>query len=103
MTRLESTAPPAQSANPSAGLNVDLIRSEFPVLARKVRGEQLIYLDNAASTQKPRQVIEAISDYYSQHHSNVHRGVHTLSQEATDLYEGARGRVGQFIGAQDTR
>jgi cysteine desulfurase/selenocysteine lyase len=103
MTRLGSTPPSAQSANPSAGLNIDFIRSEFPVLARKIRGKQLVYLDNAASTQKPQQVIDAISNYYSQSHSNVHRGVHTLSQEATDLYEGARGRVGKFIGAQDTR
>ena len=104
MTRLGSTDPSAQRANPSsAGLNIDLIRSEFPVLARKVRGEQLVYLDNAASTQKPQQVIDAISDYYSQSHSNVNRGVHTLSQEATDLYEDARERIGQFIGAQDTR
>ena len=65
-------------------LDVDAIRKDFPILQTTIHGKPLIYLDNAASTQKPRQVIEDISDYYSQHHSNVHRAVHTLTQEATE-------------------
>ena len=63
------------------------IRDEFPILDQKINGEDLIYLDNAASTQKPKSVINAIKDYYENDHSNVHRGVHTLSVRATEAYE----------------
>ncbi len=84
-------------------LDVEAIRREFPVLARSVHGKPLCYLDNAASSQRPRRVIDAISTYYETHHANVHRGVHALSQEATDLYEGAREKVRHFIGARSTR
>ena len=79
------------------------LRGDFPILERTVNGHPLIYFDNAASSQKPRQVIEAMSDYYYLHHANVHRGAHTLSAEATDLYEAARTRVAGFIGAPSDR
>jgi cysteine desulfurase/selenocysteine lyase len=75
------------------------IRADFPVLARRINGHPLVYLDNAASSQQPASVIEAVAEYARSHHANVHRGVHTLSQEATARYEGARERVRAFIGA----
>jgi cysteine desulfurase / selenocysteine lyase len=84
-------------------LNVDVIRRDFPILEREIHGKPLSYLDNAASSQRPRAVIDAISDYYATHHSNVHRGVHTLSQEATDLFEGAREKVRRFVNARSTK
>ena len=84
------------------GLDVARIRGDFPVLARTVNGHPLAYLDNAASSQQPSPVIDAVADYARSHHANVHRGVHTLSQEATALYEGARERVRRFINAAST-
>src|SRR2546428_286804 len=84
----------------SAPLDVERIRADFPILQRKVNGRPLIYLDNAATTQKPRQVIDALVDYYTTINANVHRGVHTLSVEATDAYEAARERIGRFVGAE---
>jgi cysteine desulfurase/selenocysteine lyase len=75
------------------------IRKDFPILKRKVNGYPLIYFDNAATSQKPRQVIEAIKDFYENHNANVHRAVHTLSQEASELYEEAREEVAKFINA----
>jgi cysteine desulfurase / selenocysteine lyase len=81
-------------------LDVELVRKDFPILERRVQGGvPLVYLDSAASSQKPRQVIDAVSDYYERHHANVHRGVHTLAEEATALYEGARDKVAGFINA----
>ncbi|MFO1393444.1 MAG: cysteine desulfurase [Steroidobacteraceae bacterium] len=97
------TAAVATHAPVRQPLDVEAIRREFPVLARSVHGKPLCYLDNAASSQRPRRVIDAISTYYETHHANVHRGVHALSQEATDLYEGARDKVRHFIGARSTR
>jgi cysteine desulfurase/selenocysteine lyase len=79
------------------------LRRDFPILERTVNGHPLIYFDNAASSQKPRQVVEAMAEYYYHSHANVHRGAHTLSAEATDLYEGARARVAGFIGAPSPR
>ena len=73
------------------------IREQFPILDQKINGEDLIYLDNAASTQKPKAVINAIKDYYENDHSNVHRGVHTLSVRATEAYENARVKVTEFL------
>jgi len=73
--------------------NVEEIRKDFPILKRKINGYPLVYLDNAATSQTPRQVIDAIVDYYSNYNANIHRGVHTLSQEATDKYETARKKV----------
>lgn len=84
-----------------APLNVDLIRQDFPILAREVNGYPLRYLDNAATSQKPRQVIQALVDFYERINANVHRGVHTLSVESTDAYELARERSARFIGVDD--
>ena len=80
--------------------DVEAIRRDFAVLSREVNGRPLVYLDNASSTHKPRQVLDAERAFVEQHYSNVHRGVHTLSQEATDAYEAARTTVATFIGAQ---
>jgi len=76
------------------------VRRDFPVLARVVHGKPLTYLDNGASAQRPNAVIDAVDDYERRHHANIHRGVHTLSQEATALYEGARDRLVRFINAR---
>jgi cysteine desulfurase / selenocysteine lyase len=80
-------------------LDLARIRADFPVLSRRVNGRPLAYLDNAASSQQPAAVIDAVADYARAHHANVHRGVHTLSQEATALYEGAREKVRRFVNA----
>jgi cysteine desulfurase / selenocysteine lyase len=84
-----------------AAFSVERIRKDFPILQRRVRGKPLVYLDNAATTQKPLAVIEALTRYYSQTNANVHRGVHTLSEEATSQMEEARAKVASFIGADD--
>src|ERR1700738_5078775 len=76
------------------------LRKDFPALARMVRGKPLAYLDNGASAQRPTAVIDAVDDYERHHHANIHRGVHTLSQEATALYESARDRLVEFINAR---
>lgn len=86
-----------------APLDVETLRQDFPILGRVVRGKPLVYLDNAATTQKPQQVIDAISRYYSETNSNVHRGVHYLSEQATLQYEGARQRVAKFLNAESER
>ena len=78
------------------------VRDDFPILQRQVHGKPLVYLDNAATSQKPRAVIQALVDYYERYNSNVHRGVHTLSVEATDAYEEARRKVAAFINAPAT-
>ena len=83
--------------------DVERIRADFPILHQKVHGHPLVYLDNAATTQKPRQVIDAITRYYERDNANIHRGVHTLSQRATEEYENARKTVQEFIGAEDPR
>ncbi|MFE9422040.1 cysteine desulfurase [Kitasatospora sp. NPDC006697] len=81
-------------------LDTDAIRKDFPVLQRILHdGKPLVYLDNAATSQKPRQVLDALAAYYEQHNANVHRGVHVLAEEATALYEGARDKVAAFINA----
>ena len=80
--------------------DINEVRKEFPILGRKVNGKQLTYMDNAATTQKPRCVIEALTDYYENYNANVHRGVHTLSVEATDRFEAAREKVASFISAE---
>lgn len=81
-------------------LNVDTIRKDFPILKRQVNGKSLVYLDNAATSQTPQQVIDAIVDYYSHYNANIHRGVHTLSQEATDKYEQARLKIQKHFNAK---
>jgi cysteine desulfurase / selenocysteine lyase len=87
----------------ATGLDVAALRRDFPILHQSVNGKPLVYLDNAASSQRPRQVIEAISRYYERDHANVHRGVHTLSQRATDAFEGAREDARRFINASDVK
>ena len=79
---------------------IDQIRADFPILSREVNGKPLVYLDNGATTQKPQIVIDAISKYYEFENSNIHRGVHTLSQEATDVYEQARVKIQHFLNAR---
>ena len=97
-----STARPPATAD-AAAYDVEARRAEFPILARTVWDKPLVYLDNAATTQKPAAVIEAIDGFYRAHNSNVHRGVHRLSQEATEAFEGARETVRGFVNAADTR
>jgi|TARA_B110000014_G_scaffold83985_1_gene57508 cysteine desulfurase/selenocysteine lyase len=82
--------------------NIDEIRKDFPILDQEINGAPLIYFDNAASTQKPKAVIDAIKSYYENDHSNVHRGVHSLSIRATDLYEASRKKVADYINANST-
>jgi cysteine desulfurase/selenocysteine lyase len=90
----------AAIAKNTALFDVDAVRRRFPELARTVHGKPLCYLDNGASALRPLPVIEAVDDYERNHHANIHRGVHTLSQEATALYEGARDRLVEFITAR---
>jgi cysteine desulfurase/selenocysteine lyase len=80
-------------------LDINQIRSDFPILRRQVHGKPLVYLDNAATSQKPEAVIQAMDDYYRRYNANIHRGVHTLAEEATAAYENARRKVGRFINA----
>jgi cysteine desulfurase/selenocysteine lyase len=84
-------------------LDVAAIRADFPALDQRVHGKPLVYLDNAATTQKPREVLETIRKYYEQDNANVHRGVHTLSERATEAYEGAREKVRAFVNAASVR
>ncbi len=85
----------------ASGYGVDRIRKDFPILDAKVHGKKLVYLDNAATTQKPRKVIEAIREYYEEQNSNIHRGVHHLSEVATKAYEGTRKKIASFLNAAD--
>ncbi|MDJ0974869.1 MAG: cysteine desulfurase [Planctomycetota bacterium] len=90
-----------QEAQAADVLDASHVRADFPILDRDIHGKKLVYLDNAASTQKPRAVIDAVKHYYERYNSNVHRGVHHLSQEATFAYEGARKRVQALLNAED--
>lgn len=83
--------------------DVNLIRQDFPILQRKVNGNYLVYLDNAATSQKPLSVIEALETYYTKYNSNIHRGIHSLSEEATEAYESVREKIRSFIGASESR
>jgi cysteine desulfurase/selenocysteine lyase len=83
--------------------DVRQVREDFPILKRRVGDRPLVYLDNAATSQKPRQVLDALTEYYEQHNANIHRGVHRLAEEATALYEEARRKVARFLGAPATR
>jgi cysteine desulfurase / selenocysteine lyase len=82
-------------------LDVERIKKDFPILERDIRGKRLVYLDSAATSQKPRQVLDALIDYYERHNANVHRSPHLLGEEATQMYEKARARAARFIGAPD--
>ena len=97
--KVEEAASCSDSSLASGWIDVDRIRQDFPALSQKVHGHPLIYLDNAASSQKPECVIDAVSAYYRADNANVHRGVHELSQRATAAYEGARDKIRRFIGA----
>lgn len=83
--------------------DVHEIRKEFPILSRKIDGQPLVYLDNAATTQKPKAVLDAMYNYYVNHNSNVHRGAHLLADEATRMYEGARETVAKFVNARSSK
>jgi cysteine desulfurase/selenocysteine lyase len=108
MNRARVRTPPAAAAQGAAApaaarLDVAALRAQFPILARSVHGKPLVYLDNAATTQKPAAVLAALDDYYRAHNANVHRGVHTLSAEATTLMEAARETVRRFLNAPAAR
>lgn len=94
---MTATAPPRTTLDPSA------LRARFPILQRQVHGHRLVYLDNAATTQKPETVLAALQHYYANSNANVHRGVHTLAEEATAAYEACRSRVARFVNAPDER
>src|SRR5664280_3276862 len=83
-------------------VELEEIRDDFPVLRQKVHGKPLIYFDNAATSQKPRIVIEALNDYYERYNANVHRGLHALAERATREYERAREKLARFINAEST-
>jgi cysteine desulfurase/selenocysteine lyase len=89
------------SIAPPRALDADRVREQFPILRRQIGDRPLVYLDSAATTQKPQSVIDAVSRYYEEINSNVHRGVHRLSEEATNAYEGARKKIRTFINAKD--
>jgi len=94
---------PARDPAPRRNLfDVHAVRADFPILHQEVHGHPLVYLDNGATTQKPRAVLEAVDRYYERDNANVHRGVHALSERATDAYEGARVRVARYLNAPDT-
>jgi cysteine desulfurase/selenocysteine lyase len=103
VAKLEDRAPAPRPSGKAeaAGYDVARLRGEFPILAQRVRGKPLVYLDNAATTQKPRCVIEAVKRYYEEDNANVHRGVHLLSERATRAFEDARARVARFLGSPD--
>ena len=101
MSPVLPTRAPAEGDRPL--LDVEALRRGFPILARKIHGRPLVYLDNAATTQKPESVIEAVADMYRRSYGNIHRGVHTLSVEATDAYDQAREKVRAFVNAAETR
>jgi len=86
-----------------APFDVDRIRKDFPILHQEMHGKPLVYLDNAATTQKPQAVLDALIAYYTADNANVHRGVHQLSERATEAYEGARGRIQRFLNAAEAR
>ena len=83
-------------------LDVNKIRNDFPILKRKVNGYPLVYFDNAATSQKPSKVIASITDYYENYNSNIHRGVHSISQEATDAYEDARKKIQKHFNVKNS-
>jgi len=90
----------ANQTSANRDFDVESIRADFPILGRQIHGRRLVYLDNAATTQKPEAVINTLSTYYRETNANIHRGLHTLSEEATTQYEGVRGKVARFIGAE---
>ncbi|HKF48907.1 MAG TPA: cysteine desulfurase [Terracidiphilus sp.] len=98
-----ATVTPLRRDPAKTSFDVEKIRADFPILRERIHGHPLVYLDNAATTQKPEAVIEAIANYYRHNNSNIHRGVHELSQRATEEYEAARARVQSFLHARESR
>src|ERR1043166_8792991 len=92
-----------EATKPVSNWDVEKIRKDFPVLAQTVNGKPLVYLDNSASSQVPQLVIDRTSKYVSEEHSNIHRGVHYLSQHATTAYEAAREKIKRFINAKEAK
>ena len=102
MAAVPSRNPVSHSA-PSAAYEPEWVRRDFPILERSINGRPLVYLDSAASSQRPRSVLRAVEDYETHSHANVHRGVHALSQAATEAFEGARERIRGFINARSSK
>ncbi|GIW52910.1 MAG: cysteine desulfurase [Gemmatimonadales bacterium] len=102
-TAQRAAAPASRPESVSAPLDVERIRADFPILERKIGGKPLVYLDNAATAQKPRAVIDAIQRYYREQNANIHRAVYRLSEEATREYESVRARVARFLNAAEAR
>src|SRR6201996_1728550 len=100
---MSTAAKTPHEIHPMRAFDVQKIRRDFPVLHQKVHGKPLVYLDNAATTQKPLAVIEAIQSYYLHDNSNIHRGVHTLSERATEHYENVREQARKFLNAADSK
>jgi cysteine desulfurase/selenocysteine lyase len=100
---MTSSSSVLQAVEPTGALDVERIRADFPILQLKVNGKPLVYLDNAASSQMPQQVIDRLVRYQTAEHANIHRGVHYLSETATAAYEGARGKIQRFINAKEAR
>src|SRR5262249_4550027 len=102
---LMSTAASLASARraPTPAFDIARVRADFPILSQKVHGRPLVYLDNAATTQKPRSVIEAEKNLYERYYANIHRGVHWLSVESTEAYERAREKVRELLNARENR
>ena len=103
MSATETIVNEAPGTTDASGFDVERVRADFPVLAQTVNGKPLVYLDNAASAQVPRIVIERGAKYLREEHSNIHRGVHYLSQKATTAYENAREKVRRFVNARESR
>src|SRR5215216_2142498 len=103
MTRSALVGGTTETAAAKAPLDTDAVRRDFPILSQEVNGRPLVYLDNAGTSQKPRQVIQALVDYYERDNANIHRANHTLGARATERYEAARARTAAFINAPDTR
>lgn len=99
----EADPPSGRAAGPHSQLDVATIRRDFPILSRRVHGHRLVYLDNAATTQKPLVVLERLNHFYRQTNANIHRGIHRLAEEATALYEETREHAARFLGAADPR
>src|SRR5919201_6074625 len=91
----------AEHATRPEPLDVGRIKKDFPIFERKIRGKPLVYLDSAATSQKPRAVLDAVDEYYENHNANIHRSAHLLGEEATQMYENARARIARFVGSDD--
>lgn len=99
---LQASLPKSSNLSGKPAFNVAAIRGDFPILHQQVNGKQLVWFDNAATTQKPRQVIEALSHFYAHDNSNIHRGAHTLAARATDAFEGARDKIRAYLNASSS-